>query len=775
MTRRDVSGLPRPAPDRAAVGAVAAIALIIAVISAFSGVGQGLEHELQLSRDAILRHPASGKVGLVEIDARSLKAFNSWPWPRGLHARAIAALDRAGAAAIAFDAEFSANSLPGEDAKFARAIAASHTPVYLPTFRQASSQGSDAQVENLPLPQLREHAQLASVNIAPDADGLVRSIPYGVITAGVPRPSMAAMLAGASGNVNRSFAIDGAIDESTIPRISFADLVEGRVPASAIRGRSFLIGATAVEMGDRYALPGHGVVPGALLQLLGVETLLGHSIPVEHGPLPGVLALFGLLALRRWQPKAQHPMVTALWAGALLVLPLGLQAAGLGVLRVVPALLGLGVLAIGDVTIGMLAALRASRLTDAQTGLPNARALRDSTGEAKHGHIMVLRIANYSDVLNVLGQDQTALLIQRTAQRLSALTAQAIHHVAPNALGWFDPSTGREKQAEQAEAGAALFTQPLDIDGRLVRIIPAIGIAPIDGDGSRALDRALMGADQALAEGARWGWHSAAADVESDWRLALSAEVEAALASGAISVVYQPQYDIAAGTITAAEALVRWEHPTRGPIPPENLIALVEEHGLIGPFTLHVLKTALEDRLGWARDGVELNVAVNVSALLPGDSRFIADVEALLTRYPAAAAWLTLEVTESAAMIHTDSVVAALERLAALGITISIDDYGTGQSTLSYLKNLPTREIKIDKSFVVGMEGNRSDQLMVRSTIALAHELGYRVVAEGVETATILDLLAQAGCDVAQGWHIGRPMSAQELAALAAGRLELAA
>ena len=751
------------------------MALGVAATADVTGMAQGLEHNLQLWRDAVLRHPASGKLGLVEIDARSLKAYDSWPWPRALDAKALTALDKAGATVIAFDVEFSSKSAPEQDAALAQAIASARSPVYLPTFRQAGSQGAHDVVENLPLAALREHAQLGSVNIAPDPDGFIRTMPYGVVTSQVPRPSMAAMLADTAGRVNHSFPIDGAIDEATIPRISFADLVEGRVPASAIRGRSFMIGATAVEMGDRYAMPGHGVMPGALIQLMAAETLIGKSIPTDHGGLPGFACLVGLVLARGLWRRARHPAVTALLALGLLLLPLGLQAARLGVVGIVPAVLGLGLLALGDGVISMLGALRASRLTDPQTGLPNARALRESAAPAHTGHTVVLRIANYADIVNVLGQAHTGQLMQRTAQRLAALTAHPVHHVAPNALGWFDPDQTAECQAEQVEAGVALFNQPVEIKGRAIRIVPAFGIAQNTDDAARGLDRALMAADQALAKGARWGWHNATFDAESDWRLSLAAEVETAMASGAICVLYQPQYDIAAGMIHAAEALVRWNHATRGPITPESLIALVEEHGLIAPLTLHVLKAALEDQQGWARAGTQVHVAVNISALLPTDEGFIKDVEALLARYPGAASRLTLEVTESTPMIHAEAVASALARLRGLGVAISIDDYGTGQSTLTYLKNLPAREIKIDKSFVLGIETSRSDHLMVCSTIALAHELGYTVVAEGVETAVILEMLRAAGCDVAQGWHIGRPMLAEQLLALIAGGQQAAA
>ena len=745
------------------------------MVVALLGVGHGLEQDLQLGRDSLLRHPASGKLGLIEIDARSLKSFDTWPWPRGLNARALAALDRGGAQAVAFDVDFSSNSAPQQDRAFADAIHATRIPVYLPTFRQAGSQGGHDLVENLPLPMLRDHAQLGSVNISPDADGFVRSIPYGVVTAGVPRPSMAAILAGTSGRVNHSFPIDGAIDDSTVPRISFVDLVTGRVPPALLRGRSFLIGATAVESGDRYAMPGHGVIPGALLQLLGAETLFSHTIPVQHGALPGLAALLLLAGLRLWRREAGHPLATALAAVALVTLPLVLQAFGLGVIRIVPALLGLAALGLGDAAMAMLAALRKSRLTDPLTGLPNARALRDSMDDARQGHVVVLRLVNFADVVNVLGQTHASGLMLRTAQRLSALTAQPIHHVEGNALAWFDPGTDKAVQVEQVEAGIALFNQPVDVNGRPVRIVPAFGLAGLDTDDTRGLDRALSAADHALAKGLRWDWYHAGLDVESDWRLSLAAEVDAALASGAIHVVYQPQLDLHTRTINAAEALVRWDHPERGPINPESLISLVEEHGLIAPLTLHVLKTALLDQHVWTRSGIAVHLAVNISALLPADNAFMGSVEALLADFPGAAERLTFEITESAAMIHSDGVIAALERLRALGITISIDDYGTGQSTLSYLRNLPAREIKIDKSFVIGMDSNRSDQLMVSSTIALAHGLNYQVVAEGVETPAILDLLIEAGCDIAQGWHIGRPMPAADLARLLAGTERAAA
>jgi EAL domain-containing protein (putative c-di-GMP-specific phosphodiesterase class I) len=239
---------------------------------------------------------------------------------------------------------------------------------------------------------------------------------------------------------------------------------------------------------------------------------------------------------------------------------------------------------------------------------------------------------------------------------------------------------------------------------------------------------------------------------------------------GHIWVAYQPKLAIASRQITAAEALVRWRHPTRGPVPPDAFIPALEENGRIADLTLFVLEQALVDRTAWAAMGVELDVAVNLSALLPADPAFVRRLETVLHRHAGAVPHLTLEVTESATMADPERAIAALERLAGMGLALSIDDYGTGLSTLSYLKRLPAREIKIDKGFVLGLESSRGDQAMVRSTIDLAHELGFKVVAEGVETAAALDMLATFGCDTAQGWHIGKPMHAADLAELCGAR-----
>jgi EAL domain-containing protein (putative c-di-GMP-specific phosphodiesterase class I) len=247
------------------------------------------------------------------------------------------------------------------------------------------------------------------------------------------------------------------------------------------------------------------------------------------------------------------------------------------------------------------------------------------------------------------------------------------------------------------------------------------------------------------------------------------------MAAGHLWNAYQPKLDIASGRIVSVEALVRWHHADRGPIGPDRFIPLVEEHGRARDLTLHVFDRAVADAMHWRASGLEIGVAVNVSATLLLDAEFVELLRDRLRSVALPPEQITIEVTESAAMREPERAIAALESWRALGLKISIDDYGTGQSSLGYLQKLPATELKIDMSFVRSLAADRRNAIMVRSTIALAHELGMKVVAEGVEDAECLRLLAAMGCDTAQGWHVGKPMSAEALENFIAGRLRDAA
>jgi EAL domain-containing protein (putative c-di-GMP-specific phosphodiesterase class I) len=250
----------------------------------------------------------------------------------------------------------------------------------------------------------------------------------------------------------------------------------------------------------------------------------------------------------------------------------------------------------------------------------------------------------------------------------------------------------------------------------------------------------------------------------SQRRLTLAAELRTAIDDGTLEVHYQPMADLASGRLLGVEALVRWQHPAYGPIPPEEFVPVAERTGLIRPMTLLVLNRALSQLREWHELGLEdLHVAVNLSArsLLSGE--LAGDVEAVLRATGVPAHSLTLEVTETQMMADTTHTIAVLDRIAGVGIGISVDDFGTGYSSLSYLQRLPVTELKIDRSFVLDLTTSDASLKIVQSIIDLGRNLNLRIVAEGIEDAITWDRLAALGCDVGQGFFLSRAIAGERL------------
>ena len=245
--------------------------------------------------------------------------------------------------------------------------------------------------------------------------------------------------------------------------------------------------------------------------------------------------------------------------------------------------------------------------------------------------------------------------------------------------------------------------------------------------------------------------------------LGLLNHLRESLAQNHLALYYQPKIRIATGRPEGVEALLRWPHPRRGFIPPDQFIPLAEQTGIMGPLTHWVLETGLRQCRAWNSQGQPLNVAINLSTRALHDQQFPQTVATLLRQYDLAPARLTLEITESALMSDPARALEVLTHLAGLGVRLSIDDFGTGYSSLGYLKRLPVHEVKIDKAFVLAMGSDPKDAAIVQAVIVLAHALDLEVVAEGVEDQTTWDLLASWGCDSAQGYYMSRPLPAGEI------------
>ena len=243
----------------------------------------------------------------------------------------------------------------------------------------------------------------------------------------------------------------------------------------------------------------------------------------------------------------------------------------------------------------------------------------------------------------------------------------------------------------------------------------------------------------------------------------LLGQVRGALERGEFVLHYQPKVDLKTRGVTGVEALVRWRHPERGLLPPPSFIPLIEQTALIGPLTLHLIDQALAQMVAWRRRGIDLEMSVNLSARNLLDSELPGKVTALLHRHSIPPARLTVEVTESAAMVDPDRATVVLEALRFSGVGVSVDDFGTGNASIEYLTTLPANEIKVDRSFITNILEDSRAEAIVRSTIDLARNLELTVVAEGIETNAVMEHLTALGCEVGQGYFISRPQAAGEL------------
>lgn len=449
-------------------------------------------------------------------------------------------------------------------------------------------------------------------------------------------------------------------------------------------------------------------------------------------------------------------------------------------------MLGIGFLAsaLGTIVLGLAiknATRQASRLQrqalfDDLTQLPNRVLFQDRLqqaillGRREHQSFTLLAIDldRFKEVNDTLGHQYGDLLLTQVAGRLAAASRESdtVARVGGDEFALLLPSTSCTGCEIYAGKMIAALNKPFDINGKIVEVGASIGIAcfPEHGSDDESL---LRHADAAMyiAKRAHSGFEiydSKKWDQETS-DLSLRTELCRAIETNQLVLYFQPRISQRTRKVDGLEALVRWEHPTRGLIPPERFIPLAEQSELIQPLTAWVLDHAVAQCAQLHRLGMPLTMAVNLSSINLKDPRLPAKIAATLGEYKLDAKWLELEITESAVMDEAMRTVQVLAELDFLGTRISIDDYGTGDSSLSHFKKLPFDDIKIDKSFVMGMENNHDDATLVRSTIEMGHDLGLRVVAEGVESESTWERLSELGCDAAQGYYMSRPLPQAEL------------
>ncbi|WP_339931165.1 EAL domain-containing protein [uncultured Brevundimonas sp.] len=398
-------------------------------------------------------------------------------------------------------------------------------------------------------------------------------------------------------------------------------------------------------------------------------------------------------------------------------------------------------------------------LHDQETGLPNRLALERRAAAQNGAWVILFSVDRFEVVRNAIGYDSMARLLGVLGERLSALgDGAAMARVGAGALGMIVEADDDAAAEALAEALCEAADTPILLNGAPVDIALTAGLSCTgrsDPNIASAVDRAAVAVDQARAARRPAAVFDSRAYGDPGGNLSLISELMEALNNGEFSLNYQPKYDFRAEAVTAVEALARWTHPRRGVVAPDLFVSMAEETGHIRPLTEWVVRQSIRDHAALRAAGHDLILSVNISGRLLADDSF---ADFALAEIAASDARLCFEITETAVMDNPKVALAIIDRFAAAGVAVSIDDYGSGLSSLAYLKQIRADELKIDKSFILTLDQSARDGLLVKSTIDLAHGLGLKVTAEGVETQTALALLRGMGCDMAQGYLIGRPM-----------------
>jgi diguanylate cyclase (GGDEF)-like protein len=415
-------------------------------------------------------------------------------------------------------------------------------------------------------------------------------------------------------------------------------------------------------------------------------------------------------------------------------------------------------------------------LHDALTGLPNRMLFQlklvDAIEEARRTGgklaVMLIDLDHFKEINDTLGHHFGDLLLQEIGPRLSNVLRDVdlMARLGGDEFGIVLPDLPTEEIAVRvAERLLEELEHPVTVEGLALDVSGSVGIAlfPMQANDAEALmRRADVAMYSAKEGGGGFELYHEDLDRHNPQRLTLVGQVRPAIEHGEFVMFYQPKVRLSDGRVAGAEALIRWEHPTLGLVPPDEFIPLVEKTVLLRPLTHYVVESVLKQWRGWADMGIRLPISINISTRSLLDQQLPDQVEEQLRRWDVLPAFLRMELTESFLMGDSGRSTQTLDRLSDVGIGLSIDDFGTGYSSLSYLKRLPIEEIKIDRSFVMQMHVDANDFMIVRATVDLGRNLGLRVVAEGVEDLATFDRLAEFGCDEAQGYYISRPVSAIE-------------
>ncbi len=737
---------------------VAIFAIIFGIVSAVIELPLPAEDGFRAVRAQLRTRPAPQDIVMIAVDDATLNGLGKRSLPTRFQDSAL--IDRlaaAGVRRIVFDRAHAEAETPQSDAYFARTLARHKGRVWLGITPQHELNFQKV-AELAPLPEFREHARLAAMNGAGSPFGLAVAFPTAVSFHGQQQPSISATLAG-YGGPTRFYRPDYAFDPRTIPTYSYIDVLNGRVPAEALRGKNVIIGASFFESADFFHMPFNGKVPGAYFHIMGAHTLK-RAVPVDLFWYPALLiAAAAIVAGALSRSRSSR----SLWLAALglSVLTFFLDEANIN-FDIMSGLLAVAVAAIGFQRIKRkYYSAEVDAMTTSALGLDKASAELD---------VYALKIANLAEMSEEWSPRELGEFVNTLITYIKGPGEAGDVAFERDSLVWLAPRMDSVSLERHADGLALMLKTAISHDWQSASSAPAIGIdtnyaLPL----GQRIKKAMQTADEAASRGARFIINDAAHLEARNQRLEIIRVLEKGLRDREIGVAYQPKIDLATGRIVGAETLIRWKPDGQEAVNPQELVLAAEAIDRINELTLIVMEAALrEGRKAIALDP-EFKLAVNMSAKSLSDTHLLFDMMTMLGRIGFPAENLTLELTETA-KLEDQLIAPQIAALKARGIGLSIDDFGTGQSNLEYLEKLPSSELKIDKKFVQHMATSEESRAVVRATIEIAHSLGKVVVAEGVETEAVADTLRAMGCDQAQGYLFSRAIAMPELLAMMGGR-----
>ena len=701
---------------------------------------------------------ASGEI--MFIGAEDDLANPADPGRRIALARLVEQLDRAGARQIYVDVVFDRASTPEADAALNAALRGARGHALLIENYVSGIDGRTALESSIPA--VGHDVSRVSGNIWTNFLGSVWQMSYTVPDGTGDLITAPVNMAGMKPEGRETFPISYFFNVGSIPILKLEQLATANMDAEQFAGKTVVIGDINPSGVTKPNLPGLPDVPPSLIHIYAAETLkAGHTHVL--GGLEVLLSLFAALSAisfisrRRWRYFAYIAACLALPAAFVFTAQMAVR---------MDAASALVLLAVFAIFRARATWKRSFQLIDAETNLPTFAALEADRDVAEGvPALIVARIHRFEEVRRTLPKELHAEYVLRIIARLKAATQDATIYLGKGSMiAW----TMSEKDAvlvrEHLEGLRALFSSPLLVGQNQVDVGITFGVDVTPSPNvTRRLAAAVSAAEQTNETFSPIAIADSASDEDLIWNISLQARIDTALANGEIYLVYQPKVSVQTGALIGVEALVRWNDPVRGHIQPDQFIRQCENAGRMAQLTRHVLHEACIAGLEFNRRGINIAMAVNISATLLHERRIVHKVAEVLAQTGFPADQLVLEITETYRISNLNLAGEILRELKALGAMISMDDFGVGAASLEALVELPFDEIKIDRVFVDRMISDPKAAGIVRSVLALGRELRITVVAEGVENGQTLNILRELGCQVAQGFGISRPVGFDDI------------